>query len=241
MKQYLKMIPIKTCDEKNHIICEQKVWKMIMMILMMMNIILMMKYREYQLIKYPFTDTSNKLKKKVFLIFLHINFVYNINIQDVILQIDGIEIGDDGAIKFGKNSCIDLNYAITNKFDGDTVSLKILRNGIILDIIIKIQKHNPLCPVHLFNAQPDYFIFGGLVFLSLSRPFLQHKFGHDSWRKKTPSTLKCIYFNRLKEFKHQQCIVLSQVLASDITVGYHNYKHYILETINDNKKNKIRN
>merc|ERR1712176_904392 len=81
---------------------------------------------------------------------------------------------------------------------------------------------------------------GGLVFLALSRPYLQHKFGHNQWVKKTPSTLKYVYYNRLREFKDQQCIVLSQVLASDITVGYHNYKHYILETINDND-GKIKN
>eukprot|EP01084_Bolivina_argentea_P275276 469427_1 len=173
---------------------------------------------------YPFTDAANKLKK-----------------EDVILEIDGVQIGDDGTINYGKNSRIDLNYMITNKFDGDCVSLKVLREGEVLDIEVILNKHKPLCPVHLFNDPVEYFIFGGLVFIALSRPYLQHKFGHDTWLKKTPSTLKYIYYHRMKEFEDQQCIVLSQVLASDITVGYHSYKHYVLDTIDDDQHNKPRN
>ena len=167
---------------------------------------------------YPFTDAANKLKK-----------------QDVILEIDGTEIGDDGTISYGKNSRIDLNYIITNKFDGDNVKLKILRNGEIENVDITLKKNNGLCRIHLYNEQVDYFIFGGLVFLPLSRPYLQHKFG-DGWNKKSPSTLKYVYYNRLRKFENQQCIILSQVLASDTTCGYHNYKHYILQSIcyNDN-------
>jgi len=174
---------------------------------------------------YPFTDTADKLKK-----------------QDVILEIDGIKIGDDGTISHKKNSRIDLNYIITNKFEGDSVKLTILRDGKKLHVDIILKRNNRLCPVHLFNTKDvEYFIFGGLVFLALSRPYLQHKFGEDTWTKKTPSTLKYVYYHRLREFEDQQAIVLSQVLASEDNIGYHNYKHYLLDTINDDKDNKIRN
>ena len=174
---------------------------------------------------WPFTDTADKLRK-----------------QDVILEIDGTEIGDDGTIKYDNHSRIDLNYIITNKFEGDSVKIKILREGIIKNVSVVLREHKPLCAVHLFNDnRAEYFIFGGLVFLPLSRPYLQDLFGVNSWTKKAPSTLKYVYFNRLSEFEDQQCIVLSDVLASDITAGYHDYKRLILQTINDDKDNKIRN
>lgn len=209
MKQYLKMIKIKSIkDDESKDEQEDEEEEE-------MQGILVQKL-------FPFTDTADKLKK-----------------QDVILSIDDTKVGDDGTIKYGKNSRIDLNYIITNKYNGDYVKLKVLRNGEIIELNVILKEHNPLCPIHLFNKQhPDYYIFGGLVFLPLSRPYLRHKFGVQWENKKASSTLKYVYSNRLRKFKDQQCIILSQVLASDTTIGYHDYKYYILSSISYHQ-NKI--
>ena len=115
-----------------------------------------------------------------------------------------------------------------------------IRNGNILNINIIIKSRNRLCKVNLYDKNVEYFIFGGLVFLPLSRPYLQHKYGKDNWTKKCPVTLKYYYFKKKKEYIDQQIVILSQVLASDTTVGYHNLNNLVLKTINDNQL-KIKN
>ena len=77
---------------------------------------------------YPLTDCNGKLK-----------------VNDVLLEIDGVDIGEDGTIKYpfpsDGVSRINYTYITSNKFCGDEAELTILRDGkmmkikVIVDII----------------------------------------------------------------------------------------------------------
>eukprot|EP01084_Bolivina_argentea_P210783 358657_1 len=167
---------------------------------------------------YPLTDCSNKLCE-----------------NDVVLAMDEISLGEDGTIpyEYPEDGVARINhrYIISNKFCGDEVKLKILRDGKILDITIIINIIDYLVPIVLYEKPVTYFIFGGIVFLPLSRPYLRSEYG-SKWSSKCAVRLKDLYFNGYKEEKHEQVIVLSRVLASEENVGYHKFKNCVSEKCN---------
>lgn len=61
---------------------------------------------------------------------------------------------------------------------GDMLHLRVLRDGEQLDLSYVLRSRRPLVPVlHGVDCVPSYFIVGGLVFVPLSIPFLEHAYG----------------------------------------------------------------
>ena len=56
--------------------------------------------------------------------------------------------------------------------------MKVLRDGQPLELRYRLMQRRPLVPVlHGVDCVPSYFIVGGLVFVPLSIPFLEHAYG----------------------------------------------------------------
>ena len=56
--------------------------------------------------------------------------------------------------------------------------MKVLRDGALLDLKYQLKQRRPLVPIlHGVDCVPSYFIVGGLVFVPLSIPFLEHAYG----------------------------------------------------------------
>lgn len=61
---------------------------------------------------------------------------------------------------------------------GESLDVKVLREGQLLDLEFKLKQRRPLVPIlHGVDCVPSYFIVGGLVFVPLSIPFLEHAYG----------------------------------------------------------------
>ena len=61
---------------------------------------------------------------------------------------------------------------------GDQLHLKVLRDGNQTELSYEVLARRPLVPVlHGVDCVPSYFIVGGLVFVPLSIPFLEHAYG----------------------------------------------------------------
>ena len=59
--------------------------------------------------------------------------------------------------------------------------MKVLRDGQALQLSYVLRSRRPLVPVlHGVDCVPSYFIVGGLVFVPLSIPFLEHAYGGAS-------------------------------------------------------------
>nr|GMD25032.1 protease Do-like 2, chloroplastic [Ipomoea batatas] len=72
-----------------------------------------------------------------------------------------------------------------------------------------------LVPYHIEGGQPSYLIVAGLVFTPLSEPLIQEEC-EDSIGLKLLT--KARY--SLANFKGEQIVVLSQVLANEVNIGY---------------------
>jgi hypothetical protein len=166
----------------------------------------------------PLTDAYNKLKP-----------------NDILLKYDGTIVADDGTIPFrDKGERLSHHYLTMQKFLGDKAVLTILRDGKEMDIEVIVDDMPNLVPLHLYDwpHTPSYYIFGGLVFLPLSRPFLYAYYGKN-WYSNAPLHLSHKATIEYKQDVDEQVIVLSHVLSNEINVGYEGYACRMLLTVDN--------
>lgn len=140
--------------------------------------------------------------------------------HDILLAIDGHLISNDGTISFRTRERIPFRYLVMKKFAGDTCSFKILRSGRLLDLTVPVhlRSERELVPSVEEDALASYFIFGGLVFVPVSFHYLE-EWGED-WYNSAPRDLVRAAVYDFKQSPDEQIVVVSQVLASAVNVGY---------------------
>lgn len=77
--------------------------------------------------------------------------------------------------KDSNRRCHDLSSPV---IAGESLVVKVLRDGALLALEYQLKQRRPLVPIlHGVDCVPSYFIVGGLVFVPLSIPFLEHAYG----------------------------------------------------------------
>ncbi|XP_059300941.1 protease Do-like 2, chloroplastic isoform X1 [Lycium ferocissimum] len=145
----------------------------------------------------PTSDVSNVLKE-----------------GDVIVSFDGVHVGCEGTVPFRSSERIAFRYLISQKFTGDSVELGIIRAGEFMKVQAVLKPRVHLVPYHIEGGQPSYLIVAGLVFTPLSDPLIEEE--EDSIGLKLLT--KARYSSA--KFEGQQIVVLSQVLANEVNIGY---------------------
>jgi len=167
---------------------------------------------------WPFSPADNKLKE-----------------GDVLLEIDGIKIGEDGTFKFRGDERLSLEYLITQKQINDEIKVKIMRDGKIKQLTIKLIKVINMVPYPHHFKTPPYYIHGGLVFTVLSADLLR-SWGNWWWQK---APLDLNYYligkGRINEEKRKEIVILLSILPDDINIGYHNYGKNIVSSVSEKK------
>ncbi|KAK1934788.1 putative DegP protease [Babesia divergens] len=158
--------------------------------------------------------------------------------RDVIMAINGHDVADDGTIYFRDTERVHLAYALTTKFSGDPCEITILRDGKLQMLTVKLQNPNYLVPEHQWEIMPRYYIFGGLVFVPLTMEYLKDEFGKKFYER-APNSLLRPLSELFANQRGEEVVVLSQILASDLTVGY-DFRNIRLERINDQKVKNLR-
>nr|XP_016481525.1 PREDICTED: protease Do-like 2, chloroplastic [Nicotiana tabacum] len=133
---------------------------------------------------------------------------------DVIVSFDGVHVGSEGTVPFRSSERIAFRYLISQKFSGDSVELGIIRAGEFMKVQAVLKPRVHLVPYHIEGGQPSYIIVAGLVFTPLSEPLIEEE--EDSIGLKLLT--KARY--SLAKFEGQQIVVLSQVLANEVNIGY---------------------
>ncbi|XP_024032026.1 protease Do-like 2, chloroplastic isoform X2 [Morus notabilis] len=146
----------------------------------------------------PTSDVHNVLKK-----------------GDVIVSFDDVHVGCEGTVPFRSNERIAFRYLISQKFAGDIAELGIIRAGEFMKVKVVLNPRVHLVPYHIDGGQPSYLIIAGLVFTPLSEPLIEEEC-EDSIGLKLLA--KARY--SLARFKGEQIVILSQVLANEVNIGY---------------------
>jgi len=159
-----------------------------------------------------------------------------LNINDVVLSIENNTIENDGSIEFRSGERTSLNYIIQKKFINDPLSIKILRNGEIMELSLKLDvpmNSTRLVPYEQYGIPPAYFIAGGLVFAPLTKNYIKAWGGQ--WFFSAPTNLLNFYQEGVRTKDRKQVVILTKVLADEINLGYHDIDNIIIEKVNGTK------
>ncbi|KAF1880761.1 hypothetical protein Lal_00011820 [Lupinus albus] len=134
---------------------------------------------------------------------------------DVIVRFDGVRVGCEGTVPFRSNERIAFHYLISQKFPGDTAELGIIRAGTSMKVKVVLNPRVHLVPYHIDGGQPSYLIIAGLVFTPFSEPLIEEECEDTIGLK---LLAKARY--SLAKFEGEQIVILSQVLANEVNIGY---------------------
>jgi hypothetical protein len=155
--------------------------------------------------------------------------VNKLQVDDVLVSVDGIEIGQDATVPLRGNERIHFSHLVTRRVaEQEVVKLGVRRQGVEVEVEIQLKTDRWLVPrFDGYDAHPEYAIFGGLVFVPLSQPWAEVK-GHDRCAR----VLVLQHWGVALPEEGRQIIVLSKVLAHQCNVGYHSCTCMVLHTFN---------
>jgi S1-C subfamily serine protease len=138
---------------------------------------------------------------------------------DVIVAADGIPVANDGKIPFRPGERVSLVCYIQTKFVGDSINLKILRDGKELEVEAPVSMLAAIVRAHWNSQPPPYLIASGLVFTALSVPFLN---AADAWDHFVSDEISYLlgHVRKPLEKENDEIVVLCQVLAHRSNLGY---------------------
>ncbi|KAM5563909.1 protease Do-like 2, chloroplastic [Rosa sericea] len=154
---------------------------------------------------------------------------------DVIVSFDDVHVGCEGTVPFRSNERIAFRYLISQKFAGDVADLGIIRAGEFMKVKAELNPRVHLVPYHIDGGQPSYLIIAGLVFTPLSEPLIDEECDDSIGLK---LLAKARY--SLARFKGEQIVILSQVLANEVNIGYEDMSNQQVLKLNGTPIKNIR-
>lgn len=149
---------------------------------------------------------------------------------DVLCQLDGLRIADNGTVRYRGQFRCQFDAVIGDHHVGDTLRAKILRGGRQVSVTMTMQRMAWLVPRTEFDRRPMWFLFGGLVFQRLTAEFL--RIWGEQWWDKAPKELLHLYYSGLRRPEQQEIVVLAQVLADAVNVGYEAFHNDVVVAVN---------
>lgn len=154
---------------------------------------------------------------------------------DVVLAANDKPLDQDGNYddpEFGRIAFSHITNTIAHP--GDTVDFRIFREGKILNVPVKMEARDRskiLSESYVVDRAPRYVILGGMVFMELSRPYLQ-EWGGD-WPKEAPQRL--VYYDAFQNelpSDRDKIVFISQILPSPDTIGYEGLDNLVVSKVN---------
>lgn len=154
---------------------------------------------------------------------------------DVIVSFDGVPVANEGTVPFRSTERIAFGFLISQKYTGDTAELGIIREGKKMNVVTTLKPRVHLVPYHIEGGQPSYLIVAGLVFTPLSESLID-----DECEESMGLKLMAKARYSLPKFEGEQMVILSQVLASDVNIGYEDMSNQQVLKLNEIKIKNIR-
>jgi hypothetical protein len=162
--------------------------------------------------------------------------------RDILLGIDDLDVANDGTIEFRPGERIDLQHAIDRRQVGETVVLRLLRDGARVDVAMKLSaaksSYGRLVPRMRYEARPSYFVYGGLVFAPLTANYLGE---WDDWNE-VPIQFQR-YYHELRtaaNVAREEIVILLDVLPDEVNAGYAYYARSVVSRVNGRPVGSLR-
>jgi S1-C subfamily serine protease len=138
---------------------------------------------------------------------------------DVLLAVDGVPIAADATVPFDHGSRIDFSYVVAGRHVGKSISVRVWRDRRARNIQVKLEPPRFLVQEDRYDVKPTYFLFGGLLFVPLTRDYL--KTWGNNWWSNAPHGLMDRYERGLRRPDRREVVILQKVLADEANQGLH--------------------
>jgi S1-C subfamily serine protease len=150
-----------------------------------------------------------------------------LQVDDVLTAIDSVPVASDGTVPLRDHERVHFSHLIDGHQVGDVASIDLIRAGKPHAVSLPLRRYVAMVAPPTYPTRPGYFIFAGLVFIVLSSELL----GDWEWAEK---------HHRFGYFKHEmfptearrEIVLIGQVLAHEINLGYHQVVGAMVERIN---------
>ena len=155
---------------------------------------------------------------------------------DVLLEIDGYQIGRDGKVSINEGLRVESSHIEYLKQIGEKITLKLLRKDktVIVDMPLlarKVRANNKQ-----YDQAPTYYVFAGLVFQPLNNGYLKsHHSAQYNLMSYIPEYTLAGYKKIIPEritSKRKQEVILSRVLPDSVNQGYKDLEGAVVYSIN---------
>jgi hypothetical protein len=137
---------------------------------------------------------------------------------DVIMNIDGHDIANDGTFAVGQKERLSLQHLIQLKYAGEEVQMTVFRQGEELELMVPTHPVPSLVPSTIYDEKQPYFLYGGLSFMPLTKTYLQ-EWGQN-WLSDAPAELLLLMYDNVQSMTDEQPVILSHVFPTKRTAGY---------------------
>jgi S1-C subfamily serine protease len=137
--------------------------------------------------------------------------------RDVLLEIDGHAIANNGTIRYRNRFRTRYDVVLSDHYVGDTLDLTVWRKGERRRVQVVLKPLEFLVPRFSHDKLPTFFVYGGLVFQTLTRDFLAT---WDEWWNKAPKEFLSHYYMGERGPERKDVVVLTQILADEVNLGY---------------------
>ncbi len=150
---------------------------------------------------------------------------------DIILEVNGVAISDDGTFAFRDNERFDMVHLINMQKIDETAVLKIQREGKMIMVKVPLKPISHLVKIANYSEKPSFCIYGGLIFTVLNTDLINLLGANDNL-----PPLSFLYYNMglggLNEKRKNEIVVLLKVLPDEINIGYHGRGFEIITKVN---------
>ena len=150
-----------------------------------------------------------------------------LEIDDVILSVDGVPVACDGSVAFGAHERVQFEHLASQRQVGDRLALEVLRAGKLRRVTVTLAPYAALVAPPRPDRRPTYLIFAGLVFTPLTHEYMANWDWADEHHRYANYKFEVFPSRRRREV-----VLIHQVLAHRINLGYHLMQAMVVERIN---------
>jgi S1-C subfamily serine protease len=153
----------------------------------------------------------------------------HVKVGDALLEVDGHVVANNGTIRYANRFRTQVGALLGHRAVGEPLGLVVWRDGQRLQLQVTLAPLASLVERHRYDRRPDYLVYGGLVFQPLTRDFLTT---WDKWWLHAPKDLLDAYWNGSRTAEVEELVVVTQVLADELTMGVSERVNEVVATVN---------
>jgi S1-C subfamily serine protease len=154
---------------------------------------------------------------------------------DVLTKIDGVKVASDGSVPLRGDDRVNFRHLVSCHQVGDVIDVEIQRQGERHTFPLTLAPPSELVPRPRY-VPSTYFIYAGLVLVPLTHDYLS---AWSNWNEIDPR-FRHYCANELPSSERRQIVLINQVLAHEINVGYHQMRGVIVERVNGMRIRELR-